>query len=115
VKPRPAPDYWQVAALSFATPAHGWAVRGTRPTGWHEDTEVSEARDGGTHSQMEARTRPVAPPEPKLRVGNITGYGHPTGVTFLADGYGWLLQDRGYVLTRPRRPRLDASAYHQAR
>ena len=99
MNPCPPPDYGQVAALSFASATSGWAVCATQATAGYQGKEVWETRDGGTHWQLEARTHPIAPPEPKLRVGTITGYGYPTGMTFLPDGHGWLLQDRGYMLT----------------
>ena len=99
VNPCPPPDYGQVAALSFATATRGWAVCGTQPTGGLQDKEVWETRDGGTHWQLQARTHPIAPSRPRPQVGNITGYGRAASITFLPNGRGWLLQDRGYMLT----------------
>ncbi len=99
VNPCPPPDYGQVAALSFATTTRGWAVCGTQPTGGLQDKEVWQTDDGGTHWQLEARTHPIAPPKPRPQVGNITGYGRASSITFLPNGRGWLLQDRGYMLT----------------
>jgi photosystem II stability/assembly factor-like uncharacterized protein len=99
VNPCPPPDYGQVAALSFASPTRGWVVCATQATAGYQGKEVWVTRDGGTHWQLVARTHPIAPPEPRLQIGNITGYGYPTGITFLADGHGWHLQDRGYMLT----------------
>jgi photosystem II stability/assembly factor-like uncharacterized protein len=99
MNPCPPPEYGQVAALSFATATTGWAVCGTQATGGYEGKEVWETRDGGTHWQLEARTHPIGPPEPKLQVGHIAGHGYPTGIVFMPDGHGWLLQSRGFMLT----------------
>jgi len=97
VNPCP-PDYGQVAALSFASATRGWIICNTQATAGEQGKEIWQTDDGGTRWRLEGRTHPIGPPEPKLQVGNITGYGYPTGATFLADGHGWLLQGRGYML-----------------
>jgi photosystem II stability/assembly factor-like uncharacterized protein len=99
VNPCPPPDYGQASALSFATATRGWAVCATQATAGYQGKEVWETDNGGMHWQLRSRTHPIGPPEPKLQVGRISGYGYPTGIAFLADGHGWLLQDRGYMLT----------------
>ena len=60
--------------------------------------DATQTSDGGAHWRLEGRTHPIAPPAPKLQVGNLPGFGYPTGAVFLADGRGWLLQDRGNML-----------------
>lgn len=98
---RPNPcrrSFGLTTAISFATSEDGWIVCETEATAGYQGKEVWQTADGGTRWQLEARTHPIAPPEPKLQVGNIPGYGYPTGITFLADGVGWLLQGRGYML-----------------
>jgi photosystem II stability/assembly factor-like uncharacterized protein len=42
---------------------------------------------------------PIGPPKPALQVGNLPGFGYPTGLSFLPDGHGWLWEDRGWLLT----------------
>jgi photosystem II stability/assembly factor-like uncharacterized protein len=91
-------DYGLTAAISFATANDGWVVCNTQATAGDQGKEVLRTADGGTHWTLEGRTHPLAPPEPKLQLGNLPGYGYPIGATFLADGRGWLLQDRGYML-----------------
>jgi photosystem II stability/assembly factor-like uncharacterized protein len=91
-------DFGLTTAISFANLDRGWIVCQTQATAGYQGKEVWRTGDGGTHWQLEARTHPIAPPEPKLQVGNIPGYGYPTGITFLPDGHGWLLQGRGYML-----------------
>jgi photosystem II stability/assembly factor-like uncharacterized protein len=59
---------------------------------------IWQTNDAGAHWQLESRTHSIAPPEPKLQLGNLTGFGYPTEAVFLADGHGWLLQDRGQTL-----------------
>lgn len=54
--------------------------------------------DGGTSWKLKGRTHPIGPRAPKQQVGNLPGFGYPTGATFLTDGHGWLLQNRGYML-----------------
>ncbi len=91
-------DYGLTVALSFATSGRGWIVCNTQATAGYQGKEVWQTSDGGAHWRLEGRTHPIAPPEPKLQVGNLPGYGYPTGAVFLADGRGWLLQDRGNML-----------------
>ena len=91
-------DYGLTAAISFATTNYGWVVCNTQATAGYQGKEVLRTTDGGAHWTLEGRTHPIAPPKPKLQLGNLPGYGYPIGATFLADGRGWLLQDRGYML-----------------
>jgi photosystem II stability/assembly factor-like uncharacterized protein len=91
-------DYGLTAAISFASAKYGWVVCNTQATAGEQGKEVLRTADGGRHWTLEGRTHPLAPPEPKLQLGNLPGYGYPIGATFLADGRGWLLQDRGYML-----------------
>lgn len=98
---RPGPcrgDYGLTAAISFATAARGWVVCSTQATAGYQGKEVWQTTDSGERWRLEGRTHPIGPREPKLQVGNLPGFGYPTGATFLADGHGWLLQDRGYML-----------------
>jgi photosystem II stability/assembly factor-like uncharacterized protein len=91
-------DYGLPAALSFASATRGWFVCNTQATAGFRGKEVWMTSDGGGHWMLEGRTHPIGPPEPSLQVGNLPGDGYPTGATFLADGHGWVLQGRGYML-----------------
>ncbi|HEY4413827.1 MAG TPA: hypothetical protein VGN06_12585 [Gaiellaceae bacterium] len=91
-------DFGLTTAISFASVDRGWIVCQTQATSGYQGKEVWQTENGGAHWKLEARTHPIAPPEPKLQVGNIPGYGYPTGITFLPDGHGWLMQGRGYML-----------------
>lgn len=91
-------DYGLPAALSFASARRGWIVCNTQATSGYQGKEVWTTSDGGEHWTLEGRTHPIGPPEPGQQVGNLPGYGYPTGSTFLANGHGWLLQGRGYML-----------------
>jgi photosystem II stability/assembly factor-like uncharacterized protein len=92
-------NYGLPAALSFASATRGWIVCNTQATAGYQGKEIWMTSDGGGHWILEGRTHPIAPPEPSQQVGNLPGYGYPTGATFLADGHGWVLQGRGYMLT----------------
>jgi photosystem II stability/assembly factor-like uncharacterized protein len=91
-------DYGLPAVLSFASYSRGWIACNTQATSGFQGKEVWMTSDGGEHWTLKGRTHPIAPPEPKQQVGNLPGYGYPIGGTFLADGHGWLLQGRGYML-----------------
>jgi photosystem II stability/assembly factor-like uncharacterized protein len=91
-------DYGLTAALAFASATRGWVVCNTQATAGYQGKEIWMTADGGSHWKLEGRTHPIGPPEPKQQVGNLPGYGYPTGASFLADGHGWLLQGRGYML-----------------
>jgi len=91
-------DYGLPAALAFASGSRGWIVCNTEATAGYQGKEVWLTSDRGAHWQLKGRTHPLAPPEPKQQVGNLPGFGYPTGASFLADGHGWLLQNRGYML-----------------
>jgi hypothetical protein len=86
------------AALSFASATRGWVLCNTQATAGYQGKEIWMTADGRSDWTLEGRTHPIAPPEPKQQVGNLPGYGYPTGASFLADGHGWLLQGRGYML-----------------
>lgn len=91
-------DYGVPAALSFASGAHGWIVCNTEATAGYQGKEIWMTSDGGSRWELRGRTHPIGPPEPKQQVGNLPGYGYPTGAAFLANGHGWLLQSRGNML-----------------
>lgn len=91
-------DYGLPAALSFASATRGWVVCNTQATSGYQGKEIWMTSDGGSHWKLEGRTHPIGPPEPKQQVGNLPGYGYPTGASFLVDGHGWLLQGRGDML-----------------
>lgn len=91
-------DYGLPAALAFASARRGWVVCNTQATAGYQGKEIWMTPDGGSRWKLEGRTHPIGPPEPKQQVGNLPGYGYSTGATFLADGHGWLLQGRGYML-----------------
>lgn len=91
-------DYGLPAALSFASATRGWVVCNTQATAGYQGKEIWMTSDGGSQWKLEGRTHPIGPPEPKQQIGNLPGYGYPVGATFLADGHGWLLQSRGYML-----------------
>ena len=91
-------DYGLPAALSFGSAKGGWIACNTQATAGYQGKEIWMTSDGGTHWQLKGRTHPIAPPEPKQQVGNLPGYGYPVGASFLANGHGWLLQGRGYML-----------------
>jgi photosystem II stability/assembly factor-like uncharacterized protein len=91
-------DYGLPAALSFGSATRGWIVCNTEATAGYQGKEIWMTSDGGSHWQLEGRTHPIAPPEPKQQIGNLPGYGYPVDATFLANGHGWLLQGRGYML-----------------
>jgi photosystem II stability/assembly factor-like uncharacterized protein len=91
-------DYGLPAALSFASASHGWIVCNTQATAGYQGKAVWMTRDAGRRWHLRGRTHPIGPPEPKQQLGNLPGYGYPTGATFLADGRGWLLQARGDML-----------------
>lgn len=93
-----AGDYGLPAALSFVSATRGWVACNTQATSGYQGKAVWMTSDGGSRWQLEGRTHPIGPPEPKQQVGNLPGYGYPTGATFLVDGHGWLLQGRGYML-----------------
>jgi photosystem II stability/assembly factor-like uncharacterized protein len=91
-------DYGNPSAVSFASSFRGWIACNTQATSGFQGKEVLMTSDGGGHWTLKGRTHPIGPPEPKQQVGNLPGYGYPIGGTFLADGHGWLLQGRGYML-----------------
>ena len=91
-------DYGLPAALSFASKTRGWIVCNTEATAGYQGKAVWMTTDGGSSWELRGRTHPIGPPEPNQQVGNLPGFGYPTDATFLADGHGWLLQDRGYML-----------------
>lgn len=91
-------DYGLPAALSFATATRGWIVCNTEATAGYQGKEIWMTSDGGTRWQLKGRTHPIGPPQPKEQIGNLPGFGYPIGATFLPNGHGWLLQDRGYML-----------------
>jgi photosystem II stability/assembly factor-like uncharacterized protein len=91
-------DYGVPAALSFASKTRGWIACNTQATAGYQGKAVWMTTDGGTSWELRGRTHPIGPPEPKQQVGNLPGFGYPTDATFLADGHGWLLQGRGYML-----------------
>jgi photosystem II stability/assembly factor-like uncharacterized protein len=91
-------DYGSPTALSFGSATRGWIVCNTEATAGYQGKEVWTTSDGANHWQLQGRTHPIGPPEPKQQIGNLPGFGYPIGATFLADGRGWLLQDRGYML-----------------
>ena len=91
-------DYGLPAALAFASKTRGWIVCNTQATAGYQGKAVWMTTDAGTSWELRGRTHPIAPPEPKQQVGNLPGFGYPIDATFLADGHGWLLQDRGYML-----------------
>ena len=91
-------DYGLPAALSFGSATRGWIVCNTEATAGYQGKEIWMTSDGGSHWQLEGRTHPIAPPEPNQQIGNLPGYGYPVDATFLANGHGWLLQGRGYML-----------------
>jgi len=91
-------EYGLPAALSFASATRGWMVCNTEATAGYRGKEIWMTSDGGGHWTLEGRTHPIGPPEPEQQVGNLPGYGYPTGATFLVDGHGWVLQGRGYML-----------------
>jgi len=91
-------DYGLDSGLSFASATRGWIVCSTEAGTGYQGKEVWQTGDGGVHWRLRGRTHPIAPPEPKLQLGNLPGFGYPTGAAFLADGHGWLLQDRGSML-----------------
>jgi photosystem II stability/assembly factor-like uncharacterized protein len=91
-------DFGLAAALSFASSIRGWIVCVTQASTGFQGKAIWQTNDGGAHWQLQSRTHPIGPPEPKLQLGNLTGFGYPTGAVFLADGHGWLLQDRGQTL-----------------
>ena len=90
-------DYGLPAALSFASATRGWVVCNAQATAGYQGKAIWMTSDGGSRWQLEGRTHPIAPPEPKQQVGNLPGYGYPVGASFLAAGHGWLLQGRGYM------------------
>lgn len=91
-------DFGLPAALVFASTSRGWIVCNTQATAGYQGKEVWQTVDGGAHWTLKGRTHPIGPPRPNLQVGNLPGYGYPTGATFLDDGRGWLMQDRGNML-----------------
>jgi photosystem II stability/assembly factor-like uncharacterized protein len=91
-------DYGLPAALSFASASRGWIVCNTEATAGYQGKEVWMTSDGARSWKLKGRTYPIGLPAPKQQVGNLPGFGYPTGATFLTDGHGWLLQDRGYML-----------------
>jgi photosystem II stability/assembly factor-like uncharacterized protein len=91
-------DYGLPSALSFASRLRGWVVCNTQATSGYQGKEVWMTSDAGRHWALKGRTHPIGPPEPKQQVGNLPGYGYPTGAAFLPNGHGWLLQGRGYML-----------------
>lgn len=92
-------DFGIVAALSFASASRGWIVCATQASTGFQGKAVWQTYDAGSKWQLESRIHPIGPPEPKARIGNLPGFGYPTGAVFLADGHGWLLQARGQTLT----------------
>jgi len=91
-------DYGVPAAMSFASKTRGWIVCNTQATAGYQGKAVWMTTDGGGSWELRGRTHPIGPPEPKQQVGNLPGYGYPTGAAFLADGHGWVLQGRGDML-----------------
>ena len=91
-------NYGSPSALSFTSAKRGWIVCNTQATAGYQGKEIWVTSDGGNRWRLEGRTHPIGPPQPKQQVGNLPGFGYPTGATFLANGHGWLLQDRGYML-----------------
>jgi photosystem II stability/assembly factor-like uncharacterized protein len=92
-------DFGLTVAVSFATRTRGWLVCATQAAAGYQGKAVWRTDDGGGNWRLESRTHPIGPPEPNHQVGNLPGFGYATGVSFLADGHGWLWEDRGWLLT----------------
>jgi photosystem II stability/assembly factor-like uncharacterized protein len=91
-------DYGIPSALSLASAQRGWIVCSTQAATGFQGKEVWMTTDAGGRWTLEGRTHPIGPPKPKQQLGNISGYGYPTGGTFLANRHGWLMQARGSML-----------------
>jgi photosystem II stability/assembly factor-like uncharacterized protein len=91
-------DFGMAAALSFASSSRGWRVCVTQASTGFQGKAIWQTNDAGTHWRLESRTHPIGPPKPKQQLGNLPGFGYPIGAVSLADGHGWLLQDRGQTL-----------------
>jgi photosystem II stability/assembly factor-like uncharacterized protein len=91
-------EFSPLVALSFASPTRGWLVCVTQGGTGFQGKEVWQTNDGGRRWQLRSRVHPIGPPRPGLQLGNLPGFGYPTGVSFLPDGHGWLWEDRGWLL-----------------
>jgi photosystem II stability/assembly factor-like uncharacterized protein len=92
-------DYGLSIGLSFASASRGWLVCATQASTGFQGKEVWQTRDGARSWTLRSRVHPIGPPEPALQLGNLPGFGYPTGLSFLPDGRGWLWEDRGWLLT----------------
>jgi photosystem II stability/assembly factor-like uncharacterized protein len=93
------PEWFVTAALSLPTPQQGWLVCVSEGGTGSEGKEVWASANGGRSWTIRARTRFVSPPTEHLpNVGNLPLFGYPVGISFLADGHGWLWEGRGWLL-----------------
>jgi hypothetical protein len=92
-------DYGLTIGFSFVNASRGWLVCATQASTGFQGKEVWESRDGARSWALRSRVHPIGPPNPALRLGNLPGFGYPTGLSFLPNGRGWLWEDRGWLLT----------------
>jgi photosystem II stability/assembly factor-like uncharacterized protein len=87
-------------ALARPTARQGWVACTSEAAAGTQGKEVWSTSDGGTTWRLRAQTRfPGLPGAvgPRSR-GNLPAFGYVTGIAFLADGSGWLWEDRGWLL-----------------
>jgi photosystem II stability/assembly factor-like uncharacterized protein len=97
----PCRGVWgRTVAVTRATARRGWLACVTEMSTGTEGKEVWSTADGGATWQLRARTKfPGLPAPSRLRNrGDLPSYGYVTGIGFLADGHGWLWEDRGWLL-----------------
>jgi hypothetical protein len=81
-------------ALSFPSPSTAWLLCTGQPGAGNQAKEVFFSTDAGTTWHLVAA---LGFGLPSLGTG-LSSYGYPNGISFLADGEGWMTDDgRGYL------------------
>jgi photosystem II stability/assembly factor-like uncharacterized protein len=76
--------------LALATATHGWILCLGQPGAGQQLKAIYETRDGGRSWRLRATDFLGV-----KRRGNIPGDGYASGISFLANGHGWLAETRG--------------------
>ena len=93
------PEWFVTEAVSLPTAQRGWLVCVSEGGTGAQGKEVWATGDGGRSWTIRARTRFVSAPNERLpNLGNLPLFGYPAGISFLANGEGWLWEGRGWLL-----------------
>jgi len=91
---------WATVALARPTARQGWVACTTEAAAGTQGKEIWSTSDAGATWRLRALTGfPGLPGATGQRNrGDIPAFGYVTGIAFLADGRGWLWEDRGWLL-----------------